>query len=137
MSWNTPIPKVIRSVSDSFLERSALNVNWLLKSAPFLERNLVIIVLDKSLGFFCQIKTNKQHIDPVRCEQLNYSRFHGFWQSFVTIGSCNHLMRIIPTYVTSATQRKVRSREDENYSNWAIINYGVYKGLYHISCLLQ
>ena len=24
-----------------------------------------------------------------------------------------------------------------SYSNWAIINYGVYKGLYHISCLLQ
>ena len=37
----------------------------------------------------------------------------------------------------SATQRKVRSPEDDNYSNWAIINYGVYKGLYHISCLLQ
>ena len=31
----------------------------------------------------------------------------------------------------------MRSREDDNYSNWAIINYGVYKGLYHISCLLQ
>ena len=37
----------------------------------------------------------------------------------------------------SATQRKVRSREDDNYSNWVIINYGVCKGLYHISCLLQ
>ena len=37
----------------------------------------------------------------------------------------------------STTQRKVRSREDDNYSNWVIINYGVYKGLYHISCLLQ
>ena len=37
----------------------------------------------------------------------------------------------------SATQRKVRSRENDNYSNWAIISYGVYKGLYHISCLLQ
>ena len=37
----------------------------------------------------------------------------------------------------SATQRKVRSRENDNYSNWAIINYGVYKGLYNISCLLQ
>ena len=24
-----------------------------------------------------------------------------------------------------------------SYSNWAIIGYGVYKGLYHISCLLQ
>ena len=37
----------------------------------------------------------------------------------------------------SATERKVRSREDDNDSNWAIINYGVYKGLYHISCLFQ
>ena len=37
----------------------------------------------------------------------------------------------------SRTQRKVRSREDDNYSNWVIINYGVHKGLYHISCLLQ
>ena len=63
------------------------------------------------------------------------SVFHWFWQSFVTIGSCNHLMRIIQRM--SATQRKVRSREDDNYSNWAIINYGVYTGLYHISCLLQ
>ena len=37
----------------------------------------------------------------------------------------------------STTQRKVRSHEDDNYLNWVIINYGVYKGLYHISCLLQ
>ena len=44
-------------------------------------------------------------------------------------------MRIISTM--STTQRKVRSREDDNYSNWVIINYGVNKGLYHISCLLQ
>ena len=36
----------------------------------------------------------------------------------------------------STTQRKVRSREDDNYSNWVIINYGVYKGLYHIYFLL-
>ena len=37
----------------------------------------------------------------------------------------------------SATQRKVRSPENDNYSNWAIINYGVHKGLYHVYCLLQ
>ena len=30
-----------------------------------------------------------------------------------------------------------RQHKDDNYSNWVIINYGVYKGLYHISCLLQ
>ena len=37
----------------------------------------------------------------------------------------------------SATQRKVRAREGDNYSNWAIISYGVYKGFHRISCLLQ
>ena len=66
---------------------------------------------------------------------MNYSLFHGFWQSFVTTGSCNDLMRIILTYVDNT--KKVKSLEDDNYSNWAIINYGVYKGLYHISYLLQ
>ena len=65
----------------------------------------------------------------------NYSLSPGVWQSFVTIRSCNHLMRIIQRM--STIQRKVRSREDDNYSNWVIINYGVYKGLYHISCFLQ
>ena len=29
----------------------------------------------------------------------DYSLFHGFWQSFFTIGSYNHLMKIISTYV--------------------------------------
>ena len=44
---NAPIPKVIRSVSDSFLVRSAPNVNDLFSgSTPFLERNLVITLLD-------------------------------------------------------------------------------------------
>ena len=66
---------------------------------------------------------------------IDYSLSPGVWQSFVTIRWCNHLMRIISTMSTA--QRKVRSREDDNYSNWVIINYGVYKGLYHISCLLQ
>ena len=66
--------------------------------------------------------------------QAVYSLSPGVW-SFVTIRSCNHLMRFISSM--STTQRKVRSREDDNYLNWVIINYGVYKGLYHISCLLQ
>ena len=47
-----PIPKVIRSVSDSFLERFAPNVNDLLSgSAPFLEQNLVITLLDSRVKF--------------------------------------------------------------------------------------
>ena len=45
------------------------------------------------------------------------SHFDGLWQSFVTIGSCNHLMRIIELFQRmSATQRKVRSLEDDDYS---------------------
>ena len=37
----------------------------------------------------------------------NYSLFHGFWQSFVTIGSCNHLMRIISTYVSNTKESEI------------------------------
>ena len=53
-----------------------------------------------------------------------YSPFHGFWQSFVTIGLCNHLMRVISTYVGNT--KKSESREDADYSN-ARIKYGVQK----------
>ena len=37
----------------------------------------------------------------------NCSLFHGFWQSFVTIGSCNHLMRIISTYVGNTKKSEI------------------------------
>ena len=86
-------------------------------------------------GFKGYIKDRSEKRQLIRIIAFNYSLSPGVWQSFVTIRSCNHLMRIISTM--STTQRKVRSREDDNYSNWVIINYGVYKGLYHISCLLQ
>ena len=49
------------------------------------------------------------HLAPDTFRPLSpKSSFHGFWQSFLTIGSCNHLMGIISTYVaaTPATQRK-------------------------------
>ena len=52
MTWNAPIPKVIHSVSHSFLESSAPDVNGLfIGSAPFLKRNLVITSLDSRLCF--------------------------------------------------------------------------------------
>ena len=35
------------------------------------------------------------------------SLFHGFWQSFVTIGLCNHLMRIISTYVGNTKKSEI------------------------------
>ena len=72
MTWNAPIPKKIRSVSDSFLECSAPNVNRLFSgSAPFLEQNLVIILSDLRLGCLCQTKTIWRIPDPVWCEQLH------------------------------------------------------------------
>ena len=39
-----------------------------------------------------------------------YSSFNGFWQSFVTIGSCNHLMRIISTYVGKTKKSEISWR---------------------------
>ena len=51
VSWNAPIRQVIHSVSDSFLERSTPNVNGLFSgSAPFLERNLIVTLLDSRVG---------------------------------------------------------------------------------------
>ena len=68
---NAPIPKVICSVSDSFSECCAPDVNGVF-SWLFLERNLVITVLAWRLGFFCQTDTNMEHIHLVRCEQFSY-----------------------------------------------------------------
>ena len=59
--------------------------------------------------------------EPALEPLISYSLFHGLWQSFVIIGSCNHLMRIIFQRM-SAIQRKVRSREDVNLDKqlWCI-----------------
>ena len=71
IAWNASIPKVFRSISDSFLERSAI-VNGLVSEwTLFLEQNLVITLLDWRLDFFCQTYANMEHIDPVQCEKLN------------------------------------------------------------------
>ena len=37
----------------------------------------------------------------------NYSLSPGVWQSFVTIRSCNHLMRIISTYVDNTKKSEI------------------------------
>ena len=72
MTWNARIPRKIRSVSDSFLECSAPNVNRLFSgSAPFLEQNLVIILSDLRLGCLCQSKIILSRPDSVWCEQLH------------------------------------------------------------------
>ena len=78
--------------------------------------------------------------DRMCCKPINCSQFHGFWQSFVTIGSCNHLMRIISTYVGNTKKSEISMIIIQLFKQLfklGIINYGVYKGLYHISCLLQ
>ena len=46
--------------------------------------------------------------DALKFRWLSYSLFHGFWQSFVTTGSCNnHLMRIISTYVGNTEKSEI------------------------------
>ena len=42
-----------------------------------------------------------------RVQKFDYSLSNGFWQSFVTIGSCNHLMRIISTYVDNTKKSEI------------------------------
>ena len=44
-----------------------------------------------------------------RCQNpcLVYSLSPGVWQSFVTIKSCNHLMRIISTYVDNTKKSEI------------------------------
>ena len=38
---------------------------------------------------------------------IDYSLSPGVWQSFVTIRSCNHLMRIISTYVDNTKKSEI------------------------------
>ena len=40
-------------------------------------------------------------------QTVNYSLSPGVWQSFVTIRSCNHLMRIISTYVDNTKKSEI------------------------------
>ena len=42
--------------------------------------------------------------------ERRYSLSDGFWQSFVTIASCNHLMRIISTYVGNTKKSEISWR---------------------------
>ena len=59
-----------------------------------------------------------------QCENDIYHKVRAmdYGKSFVTIASCNHLIRIISTYVGNT--KKVRSREDDNYLN-STIKYGL------------
>ena len=45
--------------------------------------------------------------NPSVINRVLYSPFHGCLQSFVTIGSCNHLMRIISRYVGSTKESEI------------------------------
>ena len=85
MTWNASIPKKIHSVSDSFLECSASNVNRLFcGSAPFLEQNLVIILSDLRLGCLSQTKTiwsilvwcEQLHSEPIKYDLISPSIVH-------------------------------------------------------------
>ena len=58
----------------------------------------------RSLGPLIFTRSSYQNISDVFGK---LSLFYGLWQSFVTIGSCNHLMRITSTYVGSTKKREV------------------------------
>ena len=51
-----------------------------------------------------------QHTWAAEDHGLNYSLSPGVWQSFVTIKSCNHLMRIISTYVDNTKKSEISWR---------------------------
>ena len=55
--------------------------------------------------------TSDLHVDNSFYKQSmkldNYSLSPGVWQSFVTIRSCNHLMRIISTYVDNTKKSEI------------------------------
>ena len=57
------------------------------------------------------------------------SLFHGFWQSFVAIGSCNPLMRIISTYVGNTKKSEISWRWQlfklvhvQNFGRWQAVS---------------
>ena len=56
------------------------------------------------------VKTEQLDLHIFLGHFLMYSPFHGFWQSFVTIGSYNHLMRIISTYVGNTKKSEISWR---------------------------
>ena len=60
-----------------------------------------------SCNFFPDGDLNKSKLYVTHIIILNYSPSHGFWQSFVTIGSCNHLITIISTYLANTKRSEV------------------------------
>ena len=54
-------------------------------------------------NMFCCLRISVSQEDP----QDSYSLSPGVWQSFVTIRSCNHLMRIISTYVDNTKKSEI------------------------------
>ena len=49
---------------------------------------------------------SREHMS-IQAKELDYSLSPGVWQSFVTIRSCNHLMRIISTYVDNTEKSEI------------------------------
>ena len=59
-------------------------------------------IIRRNENFHLERKENVSYYSSVY-----YSSFHGFWQSFVTIGLCNHCMRIISTYVGNTKKSEI------------------------------
>ena len=64
-------------------------------------------------GLLCLLQNEKVFLSDKytngfrNTRSVNYSLSPGVWQSFVTIRSCNHLMRIISTYVDNTKKSEI------------------------------
>ena len=107
-------PLVINDVNEIFWHFGIMNgiafSYEILTNVATLELNLVTISLSEALinkiFHHYEFLSRWFWISPHEV----YSLFHGFWQSFVTIGSCNHLMRIISTYVGNLKKSEISWR---------------------------
>ena len=64
---------------------------------------------EKSVNFSTLATSNVRFLIFLvnKINERNYSLSPGVWQSFVTIRSCNHLMRIISTYVDNTKKSEI------------------------------
>ena len=56
------------------------------------------------------LEQSQKHVCDGANDHYNYSLSPGVWQSFVTIRSCNHLMKIISTYVDNTKKSEISWR---------------------------
>ena len=69
--------------------------------------NQIKIKKNASVQIIVSVKRASQNTSVVSLKTIP----HGLWQSFITIASCNHIMRIISTYVSNTNKSDVSWRQ--------------------------